>query len=383
MTPELARRLTEVGACAGWQWTAERERAVWEDVLRSRARTRVAGAGAAVAVAVAVMLVGWFGFRWDAGRATAGAEGVDAGLLMRLEDGSTVTAVHEGARLEPVKVATDLVVLRLHSGAARFSVTPGLKRSFRVLAGPYAVHVVGTVFTVALEPKSVVVQVERGTVLVPLPNGDQRVSGGHGVSLPIAEPSPAPTPAVVRTDEPAEPVPDEPAAAPAPQARAHPAVQQPPSPSTLSWRDLAHRGDYAKAYERLQAEGQQAVRDDAGDLLLVADVARLSGHPSAAESALRRVLRNHGGDARAPLAAFTLGRVLLDDYGRPEDAARAFSRARQLAPGGVLAEDALAREVECRARAGQSELARSLAEQYLKAYPNGQRAKTVRRHGGL
>jgi hypothetical protein len=51
-------------------------------------------------------------------------------------------------------------------------------------------------------------------------------------------------------------------------------------------------------------------------------------------------------DPRAPLAAFTLGRVLLRELARPREAAAAFAQARALAPRGPFVEDALAREVE-------------------------------------
>ena len=384
MRPELARRLAEVGACAGWQWTAEREQAVWEDVRRTRAHAPIRGVAAAVVV-LAVTVVGWFGFVTGGTeeRAVAEARGVGAGLLMQLDDGSTVTAVRPGARLEPVEVASNLVAVRLHAGAARFSVTPDKKRRFQVLAGPYTVVVVGTVFTVVIGAADVAVQVEEGTVRIRGQQGVQRIEAGGRVVLPVVKQE-AP-PAVEPSQEPSAPdqADDDAKAAPDRPQGAMRRTVTPSRSNALSWRELAHRGQYGKAYERLQAEGPSAVRDDAGDLLLVADVARLSGHPSAAESALRRVVRNHGGDSRAPLAAFTLGRVLLDDYGRPADAARAFSRARQLAPYGVLAEDALAREVECRARAGQKELAQRLAEQYKKSYPAGQRTKTVEHYGGL
>ena len=117
--------------------------------------------------------------------------------------------------------------------------------------------------------------------------------------------------------------------------------------------------------------------------MLVADVARLSGHASAAAPPLRRVLRKHAGDSRAPLAAFTLGRLLLDELGRPGEAAHAFARARRLAPSGTLAQDALAREVESWARAGNSKRAAALAKRFLKNYPKAARAEAVRRFGGL
>jgi transmembrane sensor len=131
------------------------------------------------------------------------------------------------------------------------------------------------------------------------------------------------------------------------------------------------------------AEGPTAVRDEPGDLLFAADVARLSGHPELAVTRLERVIRAHQGDSRAPLAAFTLGRTLLDGLGRPREAAEAFARVRRLAPGGALSQDALAREVESWSRAGEAALARKRALDYLRAFPSGRREKAVRYHGGL
>jgi transmembrane sensor len=83
------------------------------------------------------------------------------------------------------------------------------------------------------------------------------------------------------------------------------------------------------------------------------------------------------------VAAFTLGRVLLTRLGRPREAAAAFAGARARAPAGSLAEDALAREVEAWARAGELQRARARARQYLRSYPSGRRASSVRKHARL
>jgi transmembrane sensor len=117
--------------------------------------------------------------------------------------------------------------------------------------------------------------------------------------------------------------------------------------------------------------------------MLAADVARLSGHAGEAVTHLRAVVSRHGGDPRAPLAAFTLGRVLLDELGRPGAAAAAFADAQRLAPGGALAQDALAREIEALAKAGQTVAAHDRALLYVERYPSGRRIKSVRRYGGL
>jgi transmembrane sensor len=143
------------------------------------------------------------------------------------------------------------------------------------------------------------------------------------------------------------------------------------------WREYAVKGEYARAYDELSAN-RDGVRDEAADLMLAADVARLSGHPEQAVQPLRDLCDRHANDRRAPVAAFTLGRVLLDDLGRPVDAAAAFQRARSLWPRGPLAEDALAREADAWERAGRSERARSIAEQYLSRYPQGRHADAMR-----
>jgi transmembrane sensor len=149
-----------------------------------------------------------------------------------------------------------------------------------------------------------------------------------------------------------------------------------------SWREQAGRGEYDAAYEVIEAE-PAVVRDVPADLLLAADVARLSGHPKEALRYLRELTRDHAADPRAPLAAFTAGRVLLSRLGRPDDAARAFADARALSPRGSLAEDAWAREVQALAAAGRAEDARRTAEAYLAAHPEGRRARTVRRAAGI
>jgi transmembrane sensor len=116
-----------------------------------------------------------------------------------------------------------------------------------------------------------------------------------------------------------------------------------------------------------------------GELLLAADTARLSGHPADAVPYLEQAVRQHTGDQRLSLASFTLGRVLLDELGRPAEAARAFNDARS----GEMAEDALAREVEAWSRGGDTTRARDLALEYEKLYPNGRRLRSVAKFGGL
>lgn len=355
------------------RWSAARERAVRlrldQALERQRAqRTWLIAAAAVVAVALAIGGVRYALAPSQPVTATSPKTTKDtAKLLLALEDGSRITPLSADARVTPLEIGAAGTTLRLDSGEARFEVTPGTGRPFRVLAPGVRVTVLGTVFRVAIVPSGVRVEVERGRVEVACWDAPRTLGAGQRTLCATNQPPPEAAPSA---QEPAPRL--EPSAASAPRAR-----------SQTPWRTLAEQGDYDAAFARLSAEGPSAVRDNVADLLLAADVARFSGHPADAVRQLERVLRAHAGDSRAPVAAFTLGRTLLDELGRPREAAEAFATARRLAPSGPLAQDALAREVESWSRAGEPSLARERARQYIERYPSGRRLKAVRYHGGL
>jgi transmembrane sensor len=245
---------------------------------------------------------------------------------------------------------------RLRKGAARFTVVHDGARPFRVKVGTAVVEDVGTIFTVRrLSETLAEVIVSEGRVHVSATNASFDVGAGERRAF--------------ATD------------AETTDAAAEPEARVVRAPAVAPWRPLAESGRFGEAYVAMKATGPSSVRDETGELLLAADVARLSGHPADAVPYLERILRTRGADPRAGLAAFTLGRVLLEELGRPAEAASAFGRARKA--GGPLAEDALAREVEASSRAGDTGSARSLALEYQKKYPNGRRLRRVVKFGGL
>ena len=365
--PDFMERLTAARDYVSPQWTAEREvrvRVGIERQRRSQARRRTALAITSLSVLAAVAV--FFAFRGplvvERPIVVAPPKAVEPASLFRLPDGSSVSARTNDARVQPVEVTARAVTLKLESGAAKFSVTPDASRPFRVLARNVTVTVLGTIFDVAFEGSGVRVSVEQGRVRVDSGALSRELVPGETAlfSDTLAVPEPQPT-----------------VAGPA----------APPPLATTSggptWRALAQDGDYSSALVRLTLDGPSAVRDIPDDLLLAADVARLGGQPARAVAPLERVVSRHASDSRAPLAAFTLGRVLLDQLGRPREAANAFASARRLAPAGALAQDALAREVESLSRAGDTTRAKSRAQKYLELYPNDRRAASVRRFGGI
>lgn len=286
----------------------------------------------------------------------------------------------------------DLLELVLARGAARFAVEENPRRTFRVRTPHLRVEVLGTRFSVEQTEAGTEVRVQRGRVAVI--RGDDRHELGPGMRLAfdgqrtVIEDARAPArrgrraPSDARTRRRVRAERGAAAPTPSPGRRAARADARAPSTPPIPtrrrpWERLADDGRYADAYDALERSPQKP--ESAKDLMLAADVARLSGHPREAAGYLRRVVKHHRGEAQGMLAAFTLGRILQRELGEPREAAEAYHVARSLAPSGSLAEDALAHEAECRAGAGQEEAAAALAEQYLRQYPSGRKAGKMRR----
>lgn len=107
-----------------------------------------------------------------------------------------------------------------------------------------------------------------------------------------------------------------------------------------------------------------------------ADAARREGRPREAASILSAMVEAH--DARASLAAFTLGKLHAEDLGDARNAAAWFERAFALGLPAGLDEQALARAVESHARAGSKSQAARVATQYEARFPRGRHLENVR-----
>jgi len=377
----LREPVTEQSIHRMWRGVAARRASV-----RARSQRPVWAAAAFAAVAIALVAF-WFSARGDSKvgplRLASGDE-VEQVLVgssgeprsVPLSDGSRLT-LSPGARLTQLENTGQVFSALLDTGHVEVMVQPGGPRQWSFECGLATVEVVGTHFTLERAPERVRVEVFEGIVLVRgerVPNRVRRLVSGDVLEIhasaaeaaaSIIEPPPSASVSEPSTESSSDP-------------KAPTAADTPKAPS---WRDLARRGAYADAYRSLGERGiaQEAARSDVDDLLALADVARLSGHPAEAVAPLRRVINEHAGDGRAAVAAFTLARIQLDSLGQAGGAAQSFSQALALGLPAPLVEDARARLVEAHSRAGNRDAARAAADEYNKLYPAGRHANAVRR----
>ncbi len=280
-------------------------------------------------------------------------------------DGSHAYLIKPRTQLTMEALSDDLLELTMASGEARFDVQPNPRRLFRVRTEDLRIEVLGTSFTVTAEEGSTRVLVHRGRVAVYQGQNRHELASGMSFSFDgeraIVEGQPEETPVKQKRSR---------------RHRVRRSVDK-------SWKKLAKEGDLPAAYQAMSSGRTKIVEDATDDLMLAADVARLTGHPREAAQYLDQVVARHQSHPRAVLAAFTLGRILQHELDDPGRAAAAFHSAYALAPSGSLGEDALAHEIECWAQAGVADRAKARAEEYLQRYPDGRKQKQVRRMGGL
>jgi transmembrane sensor len=355
-------------------------RRMWKEVARRRKRRsqlshrRALLVAFFVGVASALCVIGVFGRQslehrpavvegplrtpdggpWTALDASVTPQGVE------LDDGSKIGL--ERGRLTTLENNERSVVILMSEGRASFDVRPGGRRRWSIEAGLATIEVVGTRFTVTREPSQVLVEVDRGAVLVRGENVADRVQRLVAGERLVVEPSHVP------------PVPASSISAPSSSGEPRPQRIIPPQ-GQVDWSELAHRGDYSEAYDELGTRGiaAQSATADLEKLLMLADVARLSGHPADAIDPLRRIIAEHSADSRAAVASFTLGRIHLDSLKAPAAAASDFRAAIALKLPSALVEDAYLRWIEASAKAGDRKQTHEAFDRYRTLFPQSNR----------
>ena len=328
---------------------------------------RIVRAASLSATAAAMVCIAIFAFRWNrtapAIVATSNAASELASAhAMRLADGSDIQVDRTSSDVRIIEDSASRVRVRLVRGASRYNVVPNAARTFEVESGQVTVTVVGTEFIVEQRGEKTWVDVLRGKVRVAWGSEHVLLAAGENGTFPRdAQPNGADDALAMAGEN------------DAPAGRG--------SHATQSYRARVARRDYRGAYAVLSRNPGLA-GDTVEELLVAADVARLSDHPSEAVPYLQRILREHPRDERAPMAAFTLGRT-LGGLGRTEEAMNMFGRVHSAWPKSPLAEDALLRQAEAASQLGDMGTARRIAEQYDRDYPSGRRRADVRRFARL
>jgi len=355
------------------RWDDARTSQVQRRVLQSQRRQLTMRIGGACALAMLFLLLG--PRLWHAALPRTATAPLRPDRSLLLADHSLASPLGATDVLRVKEDGPQRTVVEVVQGAARFDVVRRPERLFRVEAGKVSVEVLGTSFRVERGRAQVTVAVDRGRVRV-LWDGQQReLAAGQRESFPpAAEPRAEAESGPIATEVPkaAEP---KAAACPLPALAPLPTCQQPAAaaaPAATAARPM---------HAPYRSRAVHAWSHPAVQLLREADTARRGGELGAALKLLQELLRDHRKDPRAPLAAFTLGKLQTEELAQPEAAARSFALAQALEPDGPLAEDALAREVEALDAAGQKDHARERAEEYLRRYPQGIRSALVRRHG--
>jgi transmembrane sensor len=303
-------------------------------------------------------------------------------MPLHVPDGSSVTPLDDLTVVQIKESSSSHSVIELVRGGARFNVTHNPSRLFRVEAGVVTVDVLGTEFTVERIGPRVRVSVLRGQVQVGWSERTALVIEGETGIFPRQKPGDDGASSADLEGEAPGALADDSITPNGAASSPHAGPSDHTRAGTSSpWRSLAAQRNFNEAYNALRRDGWD-VPNNPSDLLLSADVARMSHHPSEAIPPLRRVVEQYSSDPRAPAAAFTLGRVLMET-GAPRQAALAFAKAGTLDHQGTIVEDALAREVEAWSRAGDVARAHKRAEDYVARYPSGLRLASVRQYGGL
>ncbi len=351
---------------------------------------------AAALVTVLVLSVALFFPKTTIEYSVDGARAADGGFVqapadqvatVRFSDGSLVV-LSAGARGR---------VRELREKGARFTVETGsvevevAKRpggaDYVIEAGPYAVRVTGTRFTIAWDPstKHLHVDLTEGSIVITGPQAEGQIGLRAGqvidmdpasvrVSEPSAASSVAPTPTPSSAPEPAGG--DASAAASGPRVRGTLATAT--SMATAStWAERVATGDFESVLAEADARGIDATlaSGTAGELMSLADAARYGGRTGLAADALRAVRKRFAGSRSASTAAFLLGRF-AEDSGRAAAAISLYDST--VAEGGAFASEAMGRKMMIVERTSGAGAARPIAEQYLKSYPRGAYADAAR-----
>jgi len=303
-----------------------------------------------------------------------------------LPGGGTIT-LSPGATVEVDRSEDDALTLRLLRGEASVD-TEGVGRSSEIALVAEDARLVasaGSVVFVRRNESDLDVRVANGSARLSSPSGSRELASGDRVEAfpfralaPIAHAEDDdPRPVRATNPQPRE-LPRLPLALPLPLPPNAPAV----TIAAPDWRARYNAGELAQALDLLRQQpggidGAIASARGAAELVAISDIARAKGgDPAAALKALTQVVERFPGDPYAEIAAYTLG-GMYEKMGQADKAQKYLERARSLK--GVLAEDALCKQIRAEHWAGRKDEAARMAKEYVTKYPDGRCKEDVER----
>ena len=259
---------------------------------------------------------------------------------IRLDDGSTVLALGS-SQVRLLAQNKNTASFEVDRGKVWFDVQPEATRTIEVRIADVRVEVLATEFVVEKKGEEVFVWVQRGSATVSSQGQEFQLRANEEGSFPAHEKVPA------------------------------------PSLESTSAQDSINTASPSRANKRESTKTKGTL--SVGELWSLADSARLEGRLPTAIQSLQALVKDYPKDPRAALAAFTLGRLLLETKASPRRVAKAFELARTLAPRAPLAEDALAREIEALWRAKADAKAMERSKLYEDLFPDGRHIERNRR----
>ena len=380
LSDEYAARVVERDRARAW-------RSIEGSIAPSAAPVISSGSGSgrvavfAVAVAVAAGALLTLGFQADSqlsyelSGATSQAGVIEARrgeATVSLSDGSSILAENQ-TKFSVDVVGRNSALTRLVSGRLHVRVQHNEDTSYRFIAGPYEVRVVGTEFDLGWDPKSgLSLSMSKGEVRLAEPGGKLRTLGaGQTLHLPGLEQALAEL--GQRAAEPPKP------SAPQVETAERGRALARDTGGGASWDGLVAKGQFGEVVHEAETLGVDTVVASRGpsDLKALGQAARYVGKRGLALRAFTALReRNRGNDA-ARHAAFFLAR-LQEEQGNQTEALRWLSTYVSESPRGVYAAEAYGRRLSLTERLRGRAAALPLAREYLERFPEGAYAQSAR-----
>jgi hypothetical protein len=156
--------------------------------------------------------------------------------------------------------------------------------------------------------------------------------------------------------------------------------QSPATTKGPSWSSRVAAGEYASVLREADERGVQRTITTSSlvDLVALADAARYSRRTDLAKRALLAQRSRFAGSPASRTAAFLLGRLAEDGEGNAAAAIGWYDRYLAEARSGPFASEALGRKMLAVARVSGADVAKPIAEEYLRRFPQGSYATVAR-----